>query len=637
MVLLLAVAIFSYLSLAVKLFNDDKLAYIYDSNSSLANLLASETKLTLQNTVKAMRLIGSTAAQGGGADRSLKTLFEGDENLASISVYPANADPTRTIPIARLNNTKYLDPYNLTASYYDEVLKKRPIPLAAVRAGGFYLQNATLPEGAPLISVALTHRVPNGSEVLIIAQLRTDQLLKIYSMSAIYSTYLVDTRGEVLLQPAQRVISKAEIAGNKTLMDIIASKTPNGAREYRNRSKVSYILAYARVEEGDLLVVSEIEKEKAFIASRRLIEKSVLFALLIVAVSIIVSVLFTKQLTGSLRKLFDATTNISQGDFSVRVDVKARDEIGFLADSFNTMAGKITELIKETADKARLERELDTARTVQETFFPTKSIEAGPLTVVGQYQPATQCGGDWWGHFTSEEGIEFVMIADAMGHGVPAALVTAMCYASCMTMSDIIRNQKDKHNNSPAAILTTFNKILYDALRGKISMTFFAAVFDTKAGTLTYANGGHNFPVILPQDPADARVSAATRKSHGGAGQIPISLNLKGTPLGLDREAIFDEKTMQLAAGDKLFLFTDGLIECKSPDGKMWGRKTMVQNVASLGAKNAADMKQGVINNAFNFFAERPLDDDITVVVAELAKDWQPSTGTAPVTLSISA
>src|SRR5690606_2334028 len=122
-----------------------------------------------------------------------------------------------------------------------------------------------------------------------------------------------------------------------------------------------FILAYRKIENLGLTVFSEIPSSKAYAASERLIEKSILFAVLILLISFVISIPFTRRLTAALRQLYLGTTKVSEGEFDVSVPVRSNDEIGSLSTSFNKMTDEITRLIRETIDKARMEKEIETA------------------------------------------------------------------------------------------------------------------------------------------------------------------------------------------------------------------------------------------------------------------------------------
>jgi hypothetical protein len=123
------------------------------------------------------------------------------------------------------------------------------------------------------------------------------------------------------------------------------------------------------------------------------------------------------------------------------------------------------------------------------------------------------------------------------------------------------------------------------------------------------------------------KVSKALLKAGGVQ---PISLKVMGTPLGIDPASVFKEQVFELKPGDKLFYFTDGLIECLSPKGEQWGRKHLLNEVGQGGAMNPQQLCDDIVKKAFAFFGGVPLADDITVVVAEIGKSWQKSARTAP-------
>ena len=225
--------------------------------------------------------------------------------------------------------------------------------------------------------------------------------------------------------------------------------------------------------------------------------------------------------------------------------------------------------------------------------------------------------------------MEFIFIADAMGHGAPAALVTAMAYSTTMTVADIIKHEP-AFRDSPGSILQRLNRIIYEAVQGTISMTFFASIVDTNKGILTYANAGHNFPVIVPTSPTDFRLGKTAKDPSKNSIIQPISLKLMGTPLGMDLNSEYKERTIELVAGDKIFYFTDGLIECTSPKGEAIGRKHLLADVSTFAHLAPEEMTTAIKKRAFDFFAGQALADDITIVVAQIDKIEQRQTELIP-------
>ena len=102
-----------------------------------------------------------------------------------------------------------------------------------------------------------------------------------------------------------------------------------------------------------------------------------------------------------------------------------------------------------------------------------------------------------------------------------------------------------------------------------------------------------------------------------------ISLNLKGVPLGVDKDAVYEEKVMEFRPGDKFVLFTDGLIECESPEGKQWGRKALLEQLGRTTDQSPVEIKDGILKAAYSFYKNVPIKDDITIVVLEIDKTWE--------------
>jgi serine phosphatase RsbU (regulator of sigma subunit) len=473
----------------------------------------------------------------------------------------------------------------------------------------------------PLMMMAARFDV-SDSKAVIWAVLTTWQsnIIKAMPSSPDMQIVLVDSKGKtVSSQILPDMLKRKHFEGDPLIKAALKGASPSGFQdEYKVQGK-RRLGAFFRLPQYDVAVLVQKDAERAYIAMRRNLLSTLLWASLFILFSVMFAYVGARGITKSLREVTYATSRIASGDFEYRIQPHTRDEVAQLGLAVNAMSTKIVELLSTQVEKARFEKELETAKMVQQTFFPKVDIKTSNLTAYGFYTPASECGGDLWGHFPIDDGIDFLFIADAMGHGAPAALVTAMAYSTTMTIADIVKDRSG-HEDSPAKILDRLNRIIYEAVRGQISMTFFASVIDTRTGTLTYANAGHNFPLLVPADRSDDRLGRKGKKKDDA---LPLSLKLMGTPLGMDPKSVYKEQSIALRPGDKLFYFTDGLIECTSPDGRVWGRKYLVESIADAWDRSGEDMKDEIIGKAFQFFGSKPLADDVTVVVAELGKSWK--------------
>ena len=482
----------------------------------------------------------------------------------------------------------------------------------------------------PLLAMAIRFEVA-GSEGVVWAILGIWQtsLMRTLLKSSTINSAVVDAKGHIFssLDPTE-TLGKKSFGGRPLLKKAINGSSPSGFEsEYRDSRGHLRVGAFARLQRYPLTILIEQDADAATQTVKKSLVSTSLWAAMFVLFAIMFSFVGSSSITKGLRAVAYATSRISGGDLTYKIPRGPEDEVGALGQAVNHMSGKMIELMRSQVDKARFEKELDTAKMVQSTFFPKQSIHRPHFDVSGFYTPASECGGDLWGHFTIADGVEFLFIADAMGHGAPAALVTAMAYSTTMTVADIIHTDPS-YRDSPGALLQRINRIIFEAVRGTICMTFFASILDLNKGTLTYANAGHNFPVILPLDPKDPRLGK-TSKSMQKIGAIqPISLKLMGTPLGIAADTEFKEQVFDIKAGDKIFYFTDGLIECVSPTGEQWGRKHLLAEVGLGASMNPQQLCDDIVKKAFDFFGGVPLADDITVVVAEIGKEWSKHIGT---------
>ena len=490
----------------------------------------------------------------------------------------------------------------------------------------------------PIMTMAVRFDVAGSDQYLwALLSVWQDSVIRALPKSSFVSSVIVDTGGRVFSSPEEKLLLRRPQFDSKTLVKAaMKAQAPSGfVGEYRDHKGLRRLGAFARVPKHGLAVLVEQDAEAAYLTLRRNLMSTALWGILFVLFAVMFSFVGAHGITKGLRQVNEATGRIASGDLKTTISLGSHDEVGMLGHSINNMARRISQLLESQVEKARYEKELETAKMVQGTFFPKADIKpsAGGQAVAhvtGFSSPASECGGDLWGHFRISEGVDFVFIGDVMGHGVPSALVTAMAYSTAMTIADLIRcGHQDL--SSPSAMLRHLNRVIFDAVEGKISMTFFATVFDFNRGVLTYANAGHNFPVVVPADPLDERLGKAAKPSTArGASGRSLSLKLMSTPLGMEREAAFKERVLELRPGDKLFYFTDGLIECTNPAGAAWGRKKMTEHVVTAAALGADVMKKRIVDEVYAFFAGQPQNDDITVVVTEISPTWVPSQKSGP-------
>ncbi|MBF0288003.1 MAG: SpoIIE family protein phosphatase [SAR324 cluster bacterium] len=198
--------------------------------------------------------------------------------------------------------------------------------------------------------------------------------------------------------------------------------------------------------------------------------------------------------------------------------------------------------------------ELDQARETQKTLLPDKLDHIPKAHAACQYIPMQQIGGDFYDIFELKDDKFGVMVADVTGHGVSAALISFMVSA--------IFADAAQRSLSPQKTMERTNKHLEGRLPRSKYATIFYGIYDAKQHTLTYTTAAH---------PPGLLVRPATNEIFYFKG--------KGSVVGMlpNELACYDEQTFQLFPGDKLVLHTDGIIELKDENDKMWGTNQLAE------------------------------------------------------------
>jgi serine phosphatase RsbU (regulator of sigma subunit) len=216
--------------------------------------------------------------------------------------------------------------------------------------------------------------------------------------------------------------------------------------------------------------------------------------------------------------------------------------------------------IAQAEERERIEQELRVARRIQQALLPEKTPELDGWEVTSYYKPAREVGGDFYDFLELEDGHLGIVVGDATGKGMPAALV--MAAARSMLRAGA------QSSDSPGEVLVRVNDALCSDIPQGMFVTCFYAILDPKSGRLSYANAGHNLPC---------------RRHDGQADE----LRARGMPLGLMPGRAYEEKEAMLETGDSVLFYSDGLVEAHDPQRKMFGfprLRTLVAERAEEGS-----------------------------------------------------
>jgi phosphoserine phosphatase RsbU/P len=249
-------------------------------------------------------------------------------------------------------------------------------------------------------------------------------------------------------------------------------------------------------------------------------------------------------------------------------------------------------LAAEAAQRAKVNREMEIAREVQERLFPQEMPVLPGATVAGHCRPALGVGGDYYDLINLEDGRLGLAVGDVSGKGISAALLMASLRASLRGVT--LDSPRDF-----AKLMHKVNKLVYEASASNRYATFFFAAFDPRTRRLECVNAGHNPPVLLRN------------------GKV-IRLEADGPVVGLLPFAPYTEQALTLEPGDLLILYTDGISEAMTHDDEEWGEDRMIASAAAVRNKPAADVLKAMFADADQFTAGAPQHDDMTLLVLQL-------------------
>jgi serine phosphatase RsbU (regulator of sigma subunit) len=246
---------------------------------------------------------------------------------------------------------------------------------------------------------------------------------------------------------------------------------------------------------------------------------------------------------------------------------------------------------EEAQERERIEQELRVARLIQQTLLP-KSVPRHPgYDVAAYYRPAREVGGDFYDFLELEDGRLGLVVGDATGHGVPAALMMA-------NTQSVLRAVAQRGGSEPGRILAEVNEVLLAYIPPSMFVTCFYAILDPRSGTLHYANAGHDLPYLW----------------HGCDCE---ELRARGMPLGLMPEMSYEEKEMVLDTGEGVLFYSDGLVEAHNPEGEMFGFPRLRALVAQHAEEEKA-LRDFLMKELHSFTGEEwEQEDDITLVTLQ--------------------
>lgn len=250
-------------------------------------------------------------------------------------------------------------------------------------------------------------------------------------------------------------------------------------------------------------------------------------------------------------------------------------------------------IVGEIAKREWIGREIDIARGVQQRLFPQKLPQFAGVNCAGFCRPAQGVGGDYYDFLTLAGGRLGIALGDVAGKGIPAALLMASLQAS-------LRGQRLSGPGDLGQLMTNLNFLIHEASPDNRYATFFYGELDPATRRLEYVNAGHNAPMLF--------------RAQGGIERLRAT----GPVVGLIEAGRFDQKSVEVAPGDVLIVYSDGISEAMNPSDEEWGEDLLAAAAASAFPCDAQALIDKLFVAADAFAAGAMQHDDMTVVVVRI-------------------
>ena len=379
--------------------------------------------------------------------------------------------------------------------------------------------------------------------------------------------------------------------------------------------KDAYMLVCCRrfkLNNGEGRIWMTIDLSEQLLTHEEFLRNSIIYVLVLTtAISLISMSLMHRYIITPIRKITKAAQVFvadENGQYSrdkiSQVEVNSRDELQYLNEEMRSMQTRIVDntehLTQLTIEKERLNGELNMANQIQTGFLPritSQFKDRREFRMYASMKPAKEVGGDFYDFFFIDDDHLVLSIADVSGKGIPAALF--------MMITKAILKNNAHIGKTPAEILELTNDAIYANNRMEMFVTIWLGILEISSGKLIAANAGHEYPAVY--DKAD--------------GKFDLYNDPHGFIIGGMDEVQYKNYELMLNPGDKLFVYTDGVMEAKNDQGEQYGKVRVTDTLNSVNDQGPEEIIGAVYDSLYNFMGESEQFDDITMLCLEYLGD----------------
>lgn len=322
--------------------------------------------------------------------------------------------------------------------------------------------------------------------------------------------------------------------------------------------------------------------------------------LVIQFVALVIGLLLARQITGAVHDLFTGTQHLRNRDFAHTIPVRARDQLGELAESFNAMTGEVQTLLGEVAEKGRMEQEMHAARDIQQKLLPPAPRHIPGLTLAAFCEPAREVAGDYYDFLPITDTMLGVLIADVAGKGLAAGLYMAQLKVIVQSLARL--------HHEPREFLTAVNRVVAQNLDARSFITMTYGVIDLERREFTFARAGH-CPLVHVPGQAPAGLRHADVLAPDG---LVVGLQIDD---GQMFEASLEERTLSLGHGDVVVLFTDGISETMNEAFDCYGEARLARVIEQYAHLPFEQLRSYILAELRAFAGAADQHDDMTMIL----------------------
>jgi serine phosphatase RsbU (regulator of sigma subunit)/CHASE3 domain sensor protein len=368
--------------------------------------------------------------------------------------------------------------------------------------------------------------------------------------------------------------------GDRTLAFSVLDQGEALIKEIETNGKVLRGLQESLVSESEMLV------------QRRNTQALVTLSLVTVgalSIGVLVAFVLPRRLAANISRLVEAVRATGRGDFNSRVEIRSGDEIEELAVRFAEMQAGLQRLHQLVAQ----DRELEIAASIQQNLLQRTLPQTPGVVLTPVQRQANLVGGDWY-DVDSTDGMLTVVVGDASGKGIGAALIATV------TLS-VLRAER-RLGATSERIIQRVNEALREATDADSFTTMVYAVVDPASGEARWFNMGHPAPFLLRSDPGDGEPGAQFVEGP------------RNRALGWFEDPGLAATAVRLRPGDRLVFYTDGFLEAKSTTGEMFGEERLADELQARAAQRPEAIGDDLVRGVERFAAGK-LEDDLTMLI----------------------